>query len=369
MADYGGKEDKEARSTRQRFAVAALMSLCVMAVAVLATKNALERPYNQINRGVKMGDKMIDKMGDKMRRDVVKPIMKAVDGKSGGKGRYNLAETSVKEAALKRMRQRELEQSMEHGGAIDEALELHEVGLQAKLRTKLTARKRPASDVKQDLASRPHKLEDDYHDHPWDLINREMMPLPNGGMESAAQMYARAGEGQVPVPTKNSDAHRLKADSIMSGGGTDDPRALMDLTEGLQAHEDQPQRVSESAPVWGEESPQLQLRIKTQRAQQEREQQQQQMKSEEQQQSQQRLSDAQARQQQQQHQAAPDAAKGGSHQGFVTGDHLRVTADEYHREMRYYMPSSDGRLVSPFEWFKEMGRPAPAPKQEAKQQQ
>ena len=57
----------------------------------------------------------------------------------------------------------------------------------------------------------------------------------------------------------------------------------------------------------------------------------------------------------------------GQKQGFVTGDRLEVTADEYHRRMHYYMPSSDGRLVSPFEWFQAAGAPPPAPVKAARQ--
>ena len=54
----------------------------------------------------------------------------------------------------------------------------------------------------------------------------------------------------------------------------------------------------------------------------------------------------------------------GSHQGFVTGSPLRVTPEEFHREMRRYLPSSTGKLISPFEWFQTGGKgfPDPAPK-------
>lgn len=360
-ADKAAKpeDDVEGRAGRQRVAVGVMITLCCVAVAILATKHALERPYNQIKSGVKMGDKM-------MRRDVVKPMMKAYHADTKH-GKFNLAEMDVKEAALGRIREREQAQSVDHGSAIDDALAAHDqVALQAKARKTLAARRRPQADLNQELAQRPQQQQLDYHDHPWDLVNPEGMPLPNGGMESAEEMYARAGQRQPPPKAKPADVHRLNADSVMSGGGSEDPRALLDLSQGLKDHEDQPQRVTESAPVWGESSSQEQqmmarkqhAEVQRERAQEEEEEQQQQEIGVQQQQ--QRVQQAR-----QGRAGAKPSLQGGKTQGFVTGDHLRVSPDEYHREMRYYMPSSDGRLMSPFQWFKSMGEPAPAPAKKA----
>jgi hypothetical protein len=54
--------------------------------------------------------------------------------------------------------------------------------------------------------------------------------------------------------------------------------------------------------------------------------------------------------------AAKGHGNGMVHQGFVTGDHLRVQPKEYYHEMKRFLPSSDGRLISPFEWFQTGGR-------------
>mmetsp|Transcript_26060 Transcript_26060/g.85734 ORF Transcript_26060/g.85734 Transcript_26060/m.85734 type:complete len:105 (+) Transcript_26060:626-940(+) len=55
------------------------------------------------------------------------------------------------------------------------------------------------------------------------------------------------------------------------------------------------------------------------------------------------------------------ATQAGGEQGFVTGSLLRVTPSEFHREMRRYMPSANGKLVSAFQWFESAGRSPPPP--------
>jgi hypothetical protein len=52
--------------------------------------------------------------------------------------------------------------------------------------------------------------------------------------------------------------------------------------------------------------------------------------------------------------AGPQGAP--THQGFVTGSHLRVTPKEFYHEMKRFLPSSSGRLISPFEWFQTGGQ-------------
>jgi hypothetical protein len=54
--------------------------------------------------------------------------------------------------------------------------------------------------------------------------------------------------------------------------------------------------------------------------------------------------------------SAPGHGGSAVHQGFVAGDHLRVQPKEYYHEMKRFLPSSDGRLISPFEWFQTGGR-------------
>jgi len=319
-----------------------VMALCGVCVAILATKDALERPMQQM-AGKKVWKKDVKAWNKDAKADVkawrkdtkawVKPVERVATGK--------VALSETRYAALERIQRKEDAQSADHGLAIEQALKMHSLGVTANVHTRLAARRRPDSELQaEQLAAKPPRKEDDYHDHPWDLANPEGMPMPDGSMESAAAMYARAGAAQPPATKPKNE--RLQADAVMAGGGSEDPRALLDLSQGLEQHEAQPQRVKSSQPVWGipAAAPAPAARPQQQEG----------------------VQDPQRRVQQSV-EGGVAKVKGSGPQGFVTGDHLRVSAKEYHREMETYMPSADGRLLSPFQWFKSMGKPAaPAPK-------
>lgn len=232
---------------------------------------------------------------------------------------------------LEAVMKREEFQSASHGKGIDAALQMHAM---AGVRKRLAMKRMSAAEKQQlsAVAARPD-LNGDYKDHPWDLINPEGMPMSGGRMESAAKMVALAGES-TSVPT--AEAKTLVADVVMAGGGTLDPRAMLDLSEGIQEHEGmrgnahhRPQRRSEQQEDEQEISLPRAVMTDAQRAE-----------------------------------ALPSSGLRGQTQGFEAGDHLKVSASEYHHEMRRYMPSSSGRLISPFEWFTEAGRPAVLPKKQ-----
>jgi len=182
-----------------------------------------------------------------------------------------------------------------------------------------------------------------YADHPWDMQDPEGMPTPDGRLLSAAQFVAEAGTTSPSAP------HSVKsikmADNVMAGGGTMDPNMDKDLESAFATHEDlrvpMPKDVAPSAPVrqavaqqqpnpWansaqpGPPVPHSHARAKAM--------------------------------------AEGPQGSGAAMQGFTTGSLLRVTPEEFHREMKRYMPSSDGHLVSPYEWFKSIGAPAPVAK-------
>jgi hypothetical protein len=237
---------------------------------------------------------------------------------------------------LAKIAQREEEQSASHDNPVEEAIQRHSLSVQVNVKRRLNARKMPDAERSQLAAFTADKGKADFSDHPWDLFNPEGMPMPDGSMESAAALVAQAGNS-VPLHAQaapqTAEAKRLEADTVMAGGGTVDPRAMLDLSEGLREHES----IDGGA---AQQQPQVAAQQQQQQA---------------------------AQFQAQQAQASSAAPMQDGKQGFVTGSRLQVSADEYHRRMHYYMPSTNGKLISPFEWFQAAGAPPPAPVKAARQ--
>jgi len=242
---------------------------------------------------------------------------------------------------------------------VAEALASHERATPYVSQKKIAAKK---IEVEHRALNDPAKQH--FADHPWDSGNPEGMPTKDGRLISAYRMVQLAGRPVAPVagmviadpdsrraggfgvaqPVMSAAAvARTRAAAVMSGGGTEDPLALTDLDAALNSHETmRPAAVAPQQPA-GE-----QLTMPSQRAA--------------------RPQAAQAAQSAHVAQARAAGASDGAiraaalkkapfhaHQGFTTGSLLRVTPTEFHREMKYDLPTADGRLVSPFEWFKQVG--------------
>eukprot|EP00281_Chroomonas_sp_CCMP1168_P032428 CAMPEP_0206242002 /NCGR_PEP_ID=MMETSP0047_2-20121206/16816_1 /ASSEMBLY_ACC=CAM_ASM_000192 /TAXON_ID=195065 /ORGANISM="Chroomonas mesostigmatica_cf, Strain CCMP1168" /LENGTH=275 /DNA_ID=CAMNT_0053666975 /DNA_START=12 /DNA_END=839 /DNA_ORIENTATION=- len=217
--------------------------------------------------------------------------------------------TALAADPLVAVEKRELAQSEEHAEGIDAALQRHQLSVQAGVRQRLAAKRVPV----QQLAEGKPTQELSF----WDLVN------PTG----------QTGAPAPPVPAS------AQAEAVMSGGGTVDPEAMMDLEKGLKEHEqpgqgEQQQAASQGpaqSAAWDDSAEQASAGLE--------------------------LSEAGER-----------ARRAGGSQGFVTGSTLKVSADEYHQQMRTYMPSADGKLISPFKWFQAAGKPAaPSPKKEGRE--
>jgi len=218
----------------------------------------------------------------------------------------------------------------------------------------------------------------DLNDHPY-RGEAEGMPTENGQMISAAQMFEEAGEPapqhqqqlkSTAAPLRTRVQAIAEANRRMAGGGTMDPEVGLDLDEAFASHDkiDANPAVMEaqaSAAVQERQSQQqMQAGLRQQRAAQQRASQ---VYNNQQQQRAQAMQQVHAQAQSTQPQAhgtakesaaqirAKLAAQGGA-QGFTLGSHLRVTPDEFHREMKRYMPDASGRLVSPYQWFQSMGK-------------
>ena len=196
------------------------------------------------------------------------------------------------------------------------------------------------------LASLANPGSQSFSEHPWDPWNPEGMPTANGKIISAAQMFEEAGEPapapqlkQVAQPLRSRAEAIASANRQMAGGGTLDPEVGLDLDEAFASHS----HVDANPSV---------MREQAEAAKRERESQMQMENG---------LRRQMAKQQQQLSQPAPAAeaapqqgaataqsaaairakvAKQGAKQGFTTGSLLRVTPEEFHREMRTYMPDA-----------------------------
>ena len=193
-----------------------------------------------------------------------------------------------------------------------------------------------------------------FSEHPWDPWNPEGMPTANGKIISAAQMFEEAGEPapapqlkQVAQPLRSRAEAIASANRQMAGGGTLDPEVGLDLDEAFASHSHVDANPSvmreqaEAAKRERESQVQMENGLRRQMAKQ-------------QQQQQQQLSQpapaAEAAPQQGASNAQSAAAirakvaKQGAKQGFTTGSLLRVTPEEFHREMRTYMPDASVML-------------------------
>lgn len=221
------------------------------------------------------------------------------------------------------MQRREDAQTEDHSAGIDAALQLHrELSNHAAVRVRLAARRVPG----QKLSSRSQQLAADGDAgsqgdlpaaadsaHFWDLIN------PTG--ETAKPPDAATAQTASP--------QMAVAEEVMGGGGIVDPEAVSDLNKGLAEHAAENQREEKEAENSSQQIPMPEEKeaqwggmpaVKP-------------------------------------YEVNPKLA--GGNQGFVTGSLLRVSAAEYHQRMHNYMPSADGHLISPFDWFQSMGKPAP----------
>jgi len=161
-----------------------------------------------------------------------------------------------------------------------------------------------------------------FADHPWDLANPEGMPTMDGKMMSAAQMFDQAGNPPMLQQKKSTAGQRKQGKERMYRD--ESHKAEIDAVFGSVL-----QRRNVVRPYQASERRETaQPDGESQRAT--------------------RVKGKQAR--------------GDKAQGFVTGSLLRVTPEEFHREMRRYMPSANGKLMSPFEWFESAGRSPPPPR-------
>ena len=169
-------------------------------------------------------------------------------------------------------------------------------------------------------------------DHPWDDMP-EGMPTHDGRMISAADLasgnlspeqtadsYAlRSVQSAQKFIIENAQKHRRAGRS--TAGDAVDPTAVADLDGALVNHEgdrdDAEYRHVRESPPQARRVPQTASRSNEGRT--------------------------------------GPTSKQQQHQGFVYGSHLRVTPKEFHHEMKRFLPSSDGRLISPFEWFQTGG--------------
>lgn len=256
---------------------------------------------------------------------------------------------------------------------------------------------RPAPAAQQVLASRASQGPSlsnmkswSVSEHPWD-VSPEGMPTANGQLISAAQMFADAGE-PAPQPARGGNTLGLRtvaqakaeANRRMAGGGSGDPDVSLDLEEVFAQHDAGDEtaavqqtaartaaqaRASQRAMDQGLEAQRQARALAAKEQEQARERQAAQLALQRERDAvpQARASSVQAGGAQ-----APagkvvgsgdSAAKiraklaaEGKNQGFTGNMHLRVSPQEFKREMERYMPDANGRLVSPYEWFQKMGQ-------------
>ena len=163
-------------------------------------------------------------------------------------------------------------------------------------------------------------------EHPWDDLP-EGMPTRDGRMVSSAdlvsgnikpetQSYALSSGRTTPVAFNKLP--QFQRQTVRQRGGTVDPMALAELDSVFDSHGGSPEEQRAARA-----SRQGQIPVAA-------------------------ASRGEV--------SARGHRSGAVHQGFVTGDHLRVQPKEYYHEMKRFLPSSDGRLISPFEWFQTGGR-------------
>ena len=207
------------------------------------------------------------------------------------------------------------------------------------------------------LASLTNPGSQTFSEHPWDPWNPEGMPTANGKIISAAKMFEEAGE-PAPAPKLKQVAQplRSRAEAIatanrqMAGGGTVDPEVGLDLDEAFASHshvDANPAVIREQAEAARREresQAQMENNLRRQMAMKQQQQQQQQQMAV------QPAHEAEPVPQEGKVSTAQSAAairakvaKQGGHQGFTTGSLLRVTPEEFHREMRTYMPDATVR--------------------------
>ena len=163
-------------------------------------------------------------------------------------------------------------------------------------------------------------------EHPWDDLP-EGMPTRDGRMISAADLASGNDSNSIAtnsyaLQSVRSASKFIKSTEHVRRSGADgldsaddiDPTAVAALDGALFAHEGERSR---PVPSQAEDSPHPHQTSRK----------------------------------------AADSRNAGKpmHQGFVTGSHLRVTPKEFYHEMKRFLPSSDGRLISPYEWFQTGG--------------
>ena len=235
------------------------------------------------------------------------------------------------------------------------AISSHDGGLHTGAAAAPTAGARAMS-----LASLSNPGSQSFSEHPWDPWNPEGMPTANGKIISAAQMFDEAGEPapapklkQVEQPLRSRAEAVATANRQMAGGGTLDPEVGLDLDEAFASHShvDANPAVmraqAEAAKRERESQMQMEDNLRRQMVRQQEQSQRQQLPVQPRAQSE---PAPQGGSQGAKPSTAASAAairakvaKQGGRQGFTTGSLLRVTPEEFHREMRTYMPDASVR--------------------------